>query len=66
MMSSSGAVRTLLVLVAILIGLVVGLAAGMHSRFCGKPRRVAVREGCIAFGATVPLVILIMKELHLL
>jgi hypothetical protein len=49
-----------------LIGLIVGLLAGILSHLAGTPLPTAIRDGGVAFGGTVTLVIVIMTALHLL
>jgi hypothetical protein len=63
---SLGMVRTLLVLVAILIGIIVGLVAGILVVASGGGVATAAASGGVAFGGTVPLVLLIERALGLL
>ena len=57
--------RSLLVSLAVLIGLVVGLAAGILARVGGKSISGAIRDGGIAFGGTVTLMIVILTAIGL-
>jgi hypothetical protein len=63
---SDAAVRVLLLLLATTIAVIVGLLSGILSRAGGSPLPTAVRHGGVAFGGTVPLVIVVMTALHLL
>lgn len=60
-----GLVRTLLVLVAILIGIIVALIAGILVMTSGGAFSAAAASAGVAFGGTVPLVLLIEKSLGL-
>lgn len=59
-------IKSLLVSLAILIGIVTGLVAGILARVAGASVAAAARDGGIAFGGTVTLVIVIMTALGLL
>ncbi|GAA2669667.1 hypothetical protein [Actinoplanes palleronii] len=58
--------RTLLVLVAILVGIIVGLGTGILMAVSGSVLATAAISGGVAFGSTVPLVLLIESTLGLL
>lgn len=65
-MNNPTPIKSLLVLLALLIGIVVGLVTGVLARTAGASLTAAVRDGGIAFGGTVTLVILILDSLALL
>ena len=58
--------RMLLVLVAILIGIIVALVAGILVMTSGGGFTAAATSAGLAFGGTVPLVLLVEKSLNLL
>lgn len=64
-MNDPTTVKSLLVSVAILVGIVVGLGAGILARAAGKSTAAAIRDGGIAFGGTVTLMIVILTALGL-
>jgi hypothetical protein len=64
-MNDPTTVKSLLVSLAILVGVIVGLAAGILARVAGKSVAAAIRDGGIAFGGTVTLMLVIMTALGL-
>ncbi|MEV0133047.1 hypothetical protein AB0H83_31860 [Dactylosporangium sp. NPDC050688] len=56
-------VKILLVVIAILVGIIAGLVAAVLSRMNGDRTAAAISKGGIAFGGTVPLVLLIENTL---
>jgi hypothetical protein len=62
----SSVVRLLIVTVAVLVGIVVGLVTGVLMYSAGKSWQMAVRDGGIAFGGTVTLVLAVMAAADLL
>jgi hypothetical protein len=63
--ASSRLTRTLLVLVAILVGIIVALLAGILVMATGGSVAAAATSAGVAFGGTVPLVLLIENSLGL-
>jgi hypothetical protein len=64
-MNDPVAVKSLLVSLAILVGVIGGLAAGILARVAGKSVPAAIRDGGIAFGGTVTLMLVILTTLGL-
>jgi hypothetical protein len=64
-MNDPTTVKSLLVSLAVLVGVVVGLAAGILARVGGKSTAAAIRDGGIAFGGAVTLMIVILTALGL-
>lgn len=58
-------VKSLLVSLAILVGVVAGLVAAIIARIAGKSVAASIRDGGIASGGTVTLIIVIMTALGL-
>jgi hypothetical protein len=61
--NNSTTVKILLVIVALLLGLVVGEAAGILAVLGGAAITEAIVAGCVAFGATVTLTVLLQNQL---
>lgn len=61
--NNSTTVKTLLVIVALLLGAVVGEAAGILASLGGAAITQAIVAGCVAFGATVTLTVVLQNQL---
>lgn len=58
-------IRALLISLAVAAGIITGMVAGILARIGGASWTSSIRQGGMAFGGTVSLIIVVLVALHL-